>query len=131
MTRTASRQHWARRQHRKEHRLQATLRDLRELVLIQENIIVRRSTGTEDSSVTQEIEVELDGVNDITVDNGAGDAVSASITLILLSREEANVVPLPNDNESDSRFHTQFSTGIYINVRRYETQLGEKGRYFE
>jgi hypothetical protein len=79
------------------------------------------STGTEDSSVTQEVEVKFDRVNDITVDNSAGDAISASVTLIFLSREEANVVPLPDNDESDSGFDTQFSTSTYINVRGYET----------
>ena len=82
---------------------------------------MRRPTRTKDSSVTQEIEVKLDRVDDITVDNSAGNTISASVTLIFLSREEPNVVPLPNDDESDGGFHTQFSTSLYIDVRRYET----------
>jgi hypothetical protein len=88
---------------------------------------VGRTTGTEDSPVAQEVEIELDGVNDITVDNSASDAISASVTLIFTSREEANVVPLPNNDESDSGFETQFGTRIYVNVRRCETLKGGGG----
>lgn len=74
---------------------------------------MRRTTGTEDSSVTQEVEVKLDGVNDITVDNSASDAISASVTLTFISWEEANMVPLPNDDESDSGFDTQLGACAY------------------
>lgn len=80
-----------------------------------------RTTGAEDPSVAKEVEVKFDRVNDIAVNNSAGDAISTSVTLIFTSREEANVVPLPNDDESDGGFDTQFGTRIYVNVRRYET----------
>jgi hypothetical protein len=39
------------------------------------------------------------------------------------------MVPLPNDDESDSGFDTQFDTRICVNVRRYE--ICEASAYFE
>jgi hypothetical protein len=78
---------------------------------------VGRTTGAEDSPVTLEVKVEFDRVNHITVDNRAGNTIPASVTLIFNAREEANVVPLPNDDESDGRLDTQFDTRIYVNVR--------------
>jgi len=59
---------------------------------------MRWTTGTKDSPVTQEIEVKLDWVNHVAVNNSAGHAISASVGLIFLAREKANVMPLANDN---------------------------------
>jgi hypothetical protein len=67
--------------------------------------------------MTLEVKVEFDRVNHITVDNRAGNTIPASVTLIFNAREEANVVPLANDDESDGRLDTQFDTRIYVNVR--------------
>lgn len=72
-----------------------------------------RATGSEDSPVTQEVKVEFDRVNHITVDNRAGNTIPASVALIFNTREEANVVPFANDDESDGRLDTQFDTRIY------------------
>ena len=76
--------------------------------------------------MTLEVKVEFDRVNHITVDNRAGNTIPASVTLIFNAREEANVVPLANDDESDGRLDTQFDTRIYANVRSlYARRIGE------
>ena len=75
------------------------------------------ATGAENSPVTQEIKVKLNRVDHITVDNSASDAIPASITLILRTREKPNVVPLADYDKSDGGFETQFRTRIYVNVK--------------
>ena len=71
------------------------------------------ATGAENSPVTQQIKVKFDGINHVAVDNSASDAIPAFITLILSTREKANVVPLADYDESDGGFETQFNTRIY------------------
>ena len=88
------------------------------------------TTGTKDTSMTQEIEVEFDRVNDIAVDNRAGDTISASVTLIIPGREEANVMPLANDNKCDCGFYTQFYACLCVDIRKRTRHTGEE-TYFE
>lgn len=41
---------------------------------------------------------------DVAVDDGAGSAVPATIGFALVHGEEADVVPLADNNDSDARF---------------------------
>ena len=74
------------------------------------------ATGAENSPVTQQIKVKFHRVDHIAVDNSAGDAISASITLILRTREKPDVVPLADYNESDRGFEFQLSTCTYVDA---------------
>jgi len=80
-----------------------------------------RTAGTKNSPVTQQIKVKFDRVDHIAVYNSAGDAISASVSLVFNAGEEANVVPLANDDEGDGRFETQFDTSIYVDMRRHRS----------
>jgi hypothetical protein len=77
---------------------------------------VGRATGAENSPVTQQIKVKFHRVDHIAVDNSASDAIPASVTLILRTREEPNVVPLADYDESDRGFEFQLSTCTYVDV---------------
>ena len=67
-----------------------------------------RTAGTEQTTVALQIEVKLDGIDNVTVDDCASRAISAPIALIARAREEANVVTLANNNKCDICAETQF-----------------------
>jgi len=67
-----------------------------------------RSAGTENTSVTLQIKVELDGMNNVAVDDCASWAISTPISLIFIAREEANVVMFGNNDERDVGVEAQF-----------------------
>jgi hypothetical protein len=66
--------------------------------------------------VTQKIEVEFHWVDHVAVDNRASDTISAPVTLILIAWEEANMVPLANDDKRDGWFYFQFCTRAYVDI---------------
>ena len=118
-------QHWAQRQHREtssQRDIQSTS-NIRESVLIDEDVVVGRATGSENSPVTQQIKVKFDRVNHIAVNNSASDAIPASVALVLNAREKPNVVPLADYDQSDGGLETQLNTRLYVDVRsrRHET----------
>ena len=55
---------------------------------------MRRSTRTKQPRVALQVEVELGGVGDVPVDDGAGSAIAALVGEGLASGEEADVVTL-------------------------------------
>jgi hypothetical protein len=93
-----------------------TSSNIRKFVLIDEDVVVGRATGAENSPVTQQIKVKFDGVDHVAVDNSASDAIPASVTLILRTREKPNVVPLADYDKSDRGFEFQLSTCTYVDV---------------
>ena len=106
-------QRWAWRQHRKYSGQWDIRSNLRESILVDEDVVVGRTTGSENSPVTQQIKVKFDRVDHVAVDNSAGDAIPASVTLVF-EREKPNVVPLADDDESNGGFESQTSTCIYV-----------------
>ena len=67
-----------------------------------------RTAGTEQTTVALQIEIKLDGVDNVAVDDCASGAISAPIALIVGAREEANMVTLANNNKCDVCTETQF-----------------------
>jgi len=67
-----------------------------------------RTASTENTTVTLQIKVELDGIDNVTVDDCASGAISAPIALIFRAGEEANMVTLSNNDKRDVGFETQF-----------------------
>lgn len=59
--------------------------------------------GSQQASVRLQIEIEFDRVYDVAVDDGAGSAVPATIGFALVHGEEADVMPLADDNDSYAR----------------------------
>jgi hypothetical protein len=66
-----------------------------------------RTAGTERTTMTLQIKVKFDGIDNIAVDDCASRAVSAPITLVIRPREEANMVTFSNDNKRDGGVETQ------------------------
>jgi hypothetical protein len=52
-----------------------------------------------------QIEVEFGRMGDFTINDSACRAVTTSVGLSLILREESNMVPFPYDNDSDGRFN--------------------------
>ena len=75
-----------------------------------------RATGANNSPVTQQIKVKFDRINHVAVDNSASDAIPASVTLTLNTREKANVVPLADYDKSNGGFEFQLSTCTCVAV---------------
>ena len=67
-----------------------------------------RTAGTEQSTVTLQIKVKFDRIDNIAVDDCASGAIPAPIALVIRPREEANMVAFANDNKCDGRVETQF-----------------------
>lgn len=59
---------------------------------------MRRPRGAQEPTVRLEVEVELGRVRYVLIDDGAGGAVARPIRVLLL-REEADVVALPDDDD--------------------------------
>lgn len=72
----------------------------RELILIQQNIIVRRPTSSKQPSMALQIKVKLRRVCDVAVDDRAGRAIPGPVSLIRRHGEEADVVALADDDDS-------------------------------
>jgi len=70
----------------------------RHLTLVQKDGIVARSGSSEETSVTHEIEIVIDGVDDIEIDDGSSSDVSRLVSTILGRGEEADVVSFSADN---------------------------------
>jgi len=74
---------------------------------------VGRTASTEQSTVTLQIKVKLDGIDNVAVDDCASGAISAPITLIFRSWEEANMVTLANNDKGNGGGETQFFARVY------------------
>ena len=55
-----------------------------------------------------QIKVKFNGVDNVAIDDCAGGAISAPIALVVIAREEANVVTLANNDKRDGGVETQF-----------------------
>ena len=86
----------------------------REAVLVEENIIVRRSAGAQQASMALQVVVELDRVDNIPVHDCACGAVAAPIAVPLGLGEEADMVTLADDDECDLRRDPQFLASIFF-----------------
>lgn len=64
---------------------------------------MRRATCPEQTSVTLKIKVELRRVRNVSVDDCASGAISAAIRFFISHREEAHMVPLCDNNDSNLR----------------------------
>lgn len=60
-----------------------------------------------------QVEVELDGMHDVPVDDSASLAVTTPVSLVWPRREEADVVSLADDDDSDSGLDVQARAGSY------------------
>jgi hypothetical protein len=110
MLTTVNRQPWVHSQHRKQRPRRITQKcdDIREFILVEENIVMGRTAGTEQSTVTLQIKVKFDRIDNIAVDDCASRAISALITLVLRLREEENMVTFANNDKRDGGVETQF-----------------------
>ena len=65
---------------------------------------MRRARGAEQAAMRLQVEVELGGVRDVRVDDGASRAVArAAVAILLVLREEALVVALGHDDHRNLR----------------------------
>lgn len=60
------------------------------------------------STVTLEVKVEFRRMRDISVDDGTRRTVAAPVALVGALREEADVVPLSNDDHGDLGIDSEF-----------------------
>jgi len=67
-----------------------------------------RTAGTKITTVTLQIKVELDGMDNVAVDDCASGAISAPIAVIFSAREEANAVTFADNDKRDVGVDTQF-----------------------
>ncbi len=81
--------------------------DIRESILVDENVVMCRTAGTEQAAVTLQIKVEFDGIHNVAVDDCASGAISAPISLVFRAREEANMVALADNNKCYGGFKSQ------------------------
>jgi len=65
----------------------------REIVLVVHHIVVGRTTRPEQASVGLQVEVELCGMCNHSVDNGTSWAVSTPVSVTFILREEADMMP--------------------------------------
>jgi len=79
-----------------------------EVVLVEEDCVMRRSTCTKLPGMTVEIIIEVDWVDDARVDNRAHRAVPASVRVDQGGREEDDLVAPADDDQRDSRAEAQF-----------------------
>jgi len=86
-----------------------------------------RTVGTEQSTatLTLQIKVKLDGMDNVAVDDCASGAITATITFIFRAREEANVVTFANNDNRDGGVETQF---IACASDKGELVLDNRGR---
>jgi hypothetical protein len=111
------RQLWAQRQHRESPIQWDIQSNIRESVLVYEDIVVGRATGTENSPVAQQIKIKFDRINHVAVDNSASDAIPAFwVTFTWSTWEKPNVVPLADYDKSNGGFEFQLSTCTYVDV---------------
>lgn len=66
-----------------------------------------------------QIEVEFGRMDDFTINDSACRAVTTSVGLSLILREEPNMVSFPHDDDSDGRFDIQFGTGSFQGRKFY------------
>ena len=72
-----------------------------------------RSAGTQQTSMAEQIPVELDWIDDVAVHHRASETVTAlPITLLHAFGEETNVMSLCHDDECDLRGDFKLLAGI-------------------
>lgn len=71
-----------------------------------------RSSGTLETSVGLEEEVEREGVSNGVVDNGTSGKISSSVEVALVETEESHVVPLGTDHEGDLQ-----KSALFLSIR--------------
>ena len=69
-----------------------------------------RARRAEQSCVALEVEIQLRGIRDLAVNNSPGLAVPALICLRRVLREEAYVMTLSDNNDSDGRLDVLLRT---------------------
>ena len=107
---TVNHQPCAYHQHRRQprRRIARECDSIREFILVEENVVMGRTAGTEQSTVTLQIKVKLDGIDNVAVDDCASRAISTPIALVLRAWEEANMVTLANNDKRDGGVATHF-----------------------
>lgn len=83
------------------HHNSTAAEDVREVVLVHEDIVVRGAARAEQPAVALQVEVELRRVRHVAVDDGAGGAVAAAVALVWAHGEEPDVVPLADHDHRD------------------------------
>ncbi len=74
--------------------------------------------------MTLQVEVELRGMSDIAIHDCAGRAVAATITLVEL-REEADMVPLSDDDHGNLRFNIKLCASPWqVDLAREKQVVG-------
>lgn len=101
-TTAAARQDYTKRKHLDQCKTSSE-RYPREIVLVEQHIIMRRPRRSEQSSVTLQVEIELGRVRDVTIDDSASRAVARPVCLVLRHGEEADVVSLSDDDDRNLR----------------------------
>jgi len=84
--------------------------NIREVVLVEENCVVCRSTCAKLPCMTVEIIIEVDWADDARVDNRARRAVPAAVRVGQGGGEEDDFVAPADDDQRDSRAEAQFCT---------------------
>lgn len=77
--------------------------DVREAVLIVQNVVVRRTRRPEKTCVALQVEVELRRMDDVAVHHRTRGAVPAAVLVLRPLREEPDMVALLNHDDRDER----------------------------
>lgn len=83
---------------------------LRPLRLVEEDVVVNRTSSTLDSGVSAEVEVVLKGLCDASLNECARKRVGVLVTTAL--REEANVMTLGSDDDQESGHNVDLGEGL-------------------
>jgi hypothetical protein len=98
--------------------------NVRKLVLIKEDIIMRRLARAEQPGVATEVIIEFHRTDNRRVDNRASRAIPAAITIVS-GGEEHDLVVLANDDECNFWIEAHFGASICGEV---EGSLGTQRR---
>jgi hypothetical protein len=72
------------------------------------------------------VEVELDGMSNVRVNDGAGDTVPRAVGLVRVRWEEADVVTLTDDDDRNLRVDVQGLTGRWRRRVRFSQDSPQK-----
>jgi hypothetical protein len=85
------------------------------------------TTGTKQPSMTLQVEVEFDRIDNVAIDNCPRWAITASIAFIFRLWEEPNVVPLADNDKGNCGFEPHFLACAYGEVWNHTRYIEGKG----
>ena len=72
-----------------------------EIVLVEQNVVVRGTGGAHDTGMTLKIKIKLEGMDNPFVNHSSRLAVSCPVAVTGMNREEASVMAFLNDDNGD------------------------------